>query len=477
MTTFKSNALVEIKDKEWLKQFHLRAEDKNGKEKIVGVYDYAIFNDILQNDDMFVLGNTVYLYDNGYYKPDQSEAVLSSMIRTHIYPKWIKSNVLTRVHKLFLKAVELQVTPSDLNKYPQEWICFKNGMFDPVSWKMHAHDPRYNCVNQTAMSFNPDAKLKSDLIDEWLEYAFPEPDDREMLLQYSGYSMTKDMRQQKFLILKGEGGTGKSTLLSLIESIIGEENTSHVSMKEMTERFFAAGLMGKLMNNCADIESTPLEDATLLKKIFGNDFVTIERKGENGFSAKLYAKMIFSANEIPTIKNEVTRGFFRKLLVLPMQKAPANPQADFMEKLKEGAPYFLQLCMEALHRMYQTGHILESKHSQEAVKQLRMDCDSAEAFLTECAEIIPTGRTERGVLYHRYKDYCDSEQRQPLSNKNFFKALRAKGFVDSKSGDVYYFRGISVTGKSPTSALNCPESALQSTLPSYIEVDATDFPF
>ena len=259
-----------------------------------------------------------------------------------------------------------------------------------------------------------------------------------MLLEYCGYCLTRDTRMQKFLILVGSGGSGKSTLIRLLETILGEDNLSHVSLKELSQRFASYGLMGKLCNSCADLETGALEDTSVLKKLLGEDGIRAEAKGKDAISFKSYAKMLFSTNELPLVLSERSNGFFRRVMVLTMDQKPETARADFLEVLQGETGYFLQLCVGALVRMYADGKIHESPASIEAVKSLRNDSDSAEAFISEQCE-QDGERTERGKIFSQYESWCYTSGRTSLSRTSFYRSLRAKGIKEISSGGQRYF--------------------------------------
>ena len=87
------SAKKKVREPGSLDQFHLF----NEAGKITGVYDYEIFSYLMRENDMFVLGGVPYVYEGGYFKADTSGAILSSMIRNCIYPKFIKSSTIKRV--------------------------------------------------------------------------------------------------------------------------------------------------------------------------------------------------------------------------------------------------------------------------------------------------------------------------------------------------------------------------------------------
>ena len=436
-----------------LTQFHHVAQ--NGK--ITGVYHNAIFEYIKANYNIFVCGSTPYIYENGYYKADITGARLKSIIRSLIYPQFIKSTTINNIYALFLQDIELEINFDELNNYPSYWICFKNGMYDPKTKELRPHDPRYRAINQIPHKYDPDAKYNGTKTEEYLNFICEEEDGREMLLQYIGYCLTKDVGQQKFLVLNGEGGTGKSTVIRLIEALTGSRNVSNISLTDLQQRFASFGLMGKLLNSCADLEIQALEDTSVIKKILGEDTLRAEQKGKDAISFKSYAKLIFSTNELPLVKSEKTNGFYRRLLVLTMNKVPLQKNPNLFQELLAEIDYLLQISVKALERMYQRKTITISQSSERAVMQLRVDSDTTEAFLLECCKEDKTGRVDRTELYDKYNAFCEESGRQSLTKNNFYKSLRVKGYAELKTNGHRYFKGIIYAENSSRTA---PEIAL-----------------
>lgn len=425
-----------------LDRFHLI--NKQGQPS--GVFDYAIFQYLKNEKDLFVLGCVPYIYQGGVFRPDRSGAVLKTMIRELIYPDFIKSTTIKRIYELFISDKSLQVSPEELNQYPVEWINFRNGFYDPVSKKMIPHDPKYKATNQIPHVYDPGSGLKSNMIKKWLSFICDTPEDLEMLCQFSGLCLTRDTRQQKFLILNGEGGTGKSTVIRMIEKMIGADNISNISLNQLTQRFSAIGLMGKLVNSCADLEIDALSDTSILKKALGEDCFSAEAKGKDQISIRNYAKLIFSTNQLPIVKAEQTNGFYRRLLILTMDNVPEKRETDFFDRLSADIDDFIRISVQALERLYQNGQIVESSGSIEAVKRLRCDSDTVEAFLNAMTERVPDNtenRIKKSDLYQAYTGYCRDMERQSLTKQNFYRSMKAKGFgeIKTKTGQEC-FRGI-----------------------------------
>ena len=229
--------------------------------------------------------------------------------------------------------------------------------------------------------------------------------------------------------------------------MVGIENISNISLNQLSKRFSAYGLVGKLVNSCADLELDALEDTSTLKKILGEDRILGEDKGKTAFPFRSYAKLLFSTNELPIAKGEKSNGFYRRLLILTMNMVPETIDTNFFEKLS--VEWFLQAAVAALERMYENGRITESAGSVAAVEQLRRDSDTVEAFLHDRVEKIPEGRIRKVDLFVTYERYCLDMERQPLKKSNFYRSMRVKGFAIVKSGGTEYFKGIFFPNSSP----------------------------
>lgn len=436
----------------------------NKKKEPTGVFDNEILEYFRENVQILVIGRVPYIYHGGVFLPDLSEAETKSIIRGLIYPQFVKAPTLRRVYELIISAVEFQVTDDEMNLYPPEWICFRNGFYDPIGRRMVPHDPKYRATNQIPHDFDPGKDASGRELEKWFSFIFEEKDDREMFLRFAGYCMTRDTRQQKFMILCGEGGTGKSTLIRLLEDVVGSRNISSVSLSELGQRFASYDLLGKLVNSCADLEISALEDTSTLKKLLGEDNIKGEAKGKQPVFFKSYAKLLFSTNELPVVKTERTNGFYRRLLILNMNKIPAEKDPGFLEKLEKDLDYFIHICVNALERMYEDGRLVESVSSVEAVRRLRCESDTVEAFLNETRCVVRGGlsdKARKSDLFRLYGVYCRVSDRQPLKKHAFFRALRAKGFQEVKSEGVWHFRGIFYPENASSWLKNNPETSFQ----------------
>lgn len=408
----------------------------NNKDYVTGVFDSNIFVYLIMTENIFFVNETPYIYDDGIYVRDEDGAKLMTKIRGLIYPKYRKITTIKRVYGLFASDEWLKKSLDELNNYPKEYVFFKNTVYNAKTRELLPHSPSYYALNKIPHDFDPEQAPPNEHIKQWLNDIMC-PEDQEMFLQYAGLCMTRDTTQQRFLMLTGEGGTGKSLLLKMINHIVGNRNTASTDLKSLSDNRFAKyNLLHKLLNSCADIDSTALNSIANIKLLTGEDPIDGEPKGKQPITFVNYAKLIFSANEIPRIKGEHTNAFYRRLLVVKLNKRPAKVNPNMFEDLKAEADGFIHLCIDALYRLYLDGNIFESPNSKRETYNLRLFSDSVELFLHEKTIKDINGKIPGKEIHTEYKKFCEENELPAVQKQTFFKACEGKGFSHSDGRNV-----------------------------------------
>ena len=425
-----------------LEQFHLM--DDNGK--VTGVCDIAIVDYLMDTESMFVIDRILFLYQDGVFREDQNGNEVKAKIQSCLYRNEIKSTALNRIYDLLVIQTRIQRKFDEINKYPRWWINFQNGMLDVKEMVLHEHSPDYYSVNQIPHDFklNMTADGGSETL-RFLETSIPDKEDKAMLYTYIGYCMTIDASMQRFLMIKGEAGTGKSRVINLVQSIVGRENYSNISLHKLNERFYPTNLFGKLMNSCADISSAPLNSVDVIKMITGEDEIMFERKGQDADRTfKSYAKLLFSANQIPLNLDEKSNAFYRRLLILEMNVVPEVKDRELDAKLEKEIEYSVWLAVRYLRAMYKIGEIPESSNSKRLVNELYKDADSVKAWIDDCCECAAGYKSTKAELNDSYKAYCEQNDRTAHGRSAFYKNLSAKGFKEERDAKGRYVKGIRI---------------------------------
>ncbi len=417
-------------------QFHLL----DGKGRPCGVFDDAILKYVKQNYNLFFLAGTPYFYENGVFKADFSGARLKTLIKSMIFSRLIKSTTITRVFQLFVMDYDLEKSYAEVNRFPKHWIPFKNCLVDGITGEQHEHKPEYYCINQIPWEYAPDNECSGEVTEKFFSDSMSK-EDRKTILQFLGLCMTR-CNFQKFIILKGSRGTGKSVVVRLFENVIGQGNFSNVPLQKLEEKFYSIQLLGRLVNLCADLNGNPLKTVNTIKLITGGDSLSDSYKGKDIITFVPYARLLFSCNTVPISLDEKSNALFERIILVEMDNKPETPDRQLEEKLLLEIPYLIQQALKELQDLFSNNSLFESARSRELVAELYADSDSAQAFLQECMVKDAEKSVKTTELLEKYKSYCEETEREPLSRTRFYANLKNKGFGKKTVHGDEYFTGL-----------------------------------
>ena len=216
-------------------------------------------------------------------------------------------------------------------------IPLLNGVYDLATNTLEAHRQENLFLYQVPINYDPNAVCPK--IDRFLEEVFGE--DRKIL----GYEIAGNMlcanadtrpnkRQRAFMLL-GAGDNAKSTYLTLLITLLGEDNVSNQTLQALIENKFAvASLDHKLANIGSDIGDRGLRDPGRFKELTGGDKLTGEEKYKDAYGFRNRAILAFSANILPRSYDD-SYAFHKRWVIVPFnntfsgnKKDPNDPRQD-----------------------------------------------------------------------------------------------------------------------------------------------------
>lgn len=314
-------------------------------------------------------------------------------------------------------------------------IVFNNGTLDlrTGAFENMFHTYDYNTV-RIPHNYNANAPRPLKTIN-FLSMITSDPTEIDFIFSWMGYLMVKGYPIQKMLFLNGDGGNGKSTLIKLMTTVVGDDNTSAVSISSLiNNRFQSALLYNKLFNTVADINSDFFDDSSILKALTGDDTITVERKGENGFVYKNFAKMTYSCNRLPKFK-DTSGGLERRILVLDLNQdfttmvkgsgMHINDILNDTEEMEKVVSYSVEKFMEVM----ENGYNFTESESMLKAKSDWLNDDPLVDFMKENFEF--TGDKANSIpmksFMKIYKDWCNERNYKAMSQKNVIEAIKVNG--------------------------------------------------
>lgn len=307
-------------------------------------------------------------------------------------------------------------------------IAFENGLYDIVDDSFVEFTPDHIITNKIRWKYNPAAY--SELADKTLnKISCNDPQIRALLEEAIGYCFYRRNELGKAFILTGDKSNGKSTFLSMVQCLLGDENIASLDLKELGDRFKTAELFGKLANIGDDIGDEFIANAAIFKKLVTGDRVSAERKGQNPFEFNNYSKFLFSANNIPRIKDK-TGAVQRRLIIIPFDATFSasdpdfNPYIKHLLKTEEVMQYLINLGIQGLKRVLLNRAFTSSTKVQKELDEYEEQNNPILGFFRECEdEDFKIENEPTNKVYKRYQEYCIANSLQPMSNIEFSKQV------------------------------------------------------
>ena len=377
---------------------------------------FAVF--LKNNHNIIRVNNQLHLYKDGIYVSGQSE-IESAMI-SHI-PQLNKAK-RTEVMSYLDILIRENTTPA-----PAHIIAFRNGLYDLRDDSFFPFTPTYVITNKIEWDFNENAYF--DLTDEVLNnIACSDSDIRMLLEEMIGYCMFRRNELGKSFILTGSGSNGKSTFLNMLKTMLGKRNLSVLDLKKLGDRFSTVMLFGKLANIGDDISDEFVTDMAEFKKIVTGEAIDAQYKGKDVFDFEPYAKLIFSANNIPRMGRGTDSGaILRRLVIIPFNARFDTDNPSFKPfigdslKGQESMEYLIQLGIKGLKRVLENRKFTIPGTVQEKLDEYMEMNNPVLGFFKECDEIEnePTNK-----VYREYQEYCITNGMTPMSAGVFSKQVK-----------------------------------------------------
>lgn len=377
------------------------------------------FATYLKNSNHIIkINGQMHIYKNGIYVNGQ-RYIESEMIR--LIPNLNRSKraeVLT-----YLDILVGDDTPMS----DAEFIAFRNGVYNIETDEFLPFSPNYIITNKIEFDYIPDAYC--EIADRTLnKLACEDKEIRALLEEVIGYTFYRRNELRKSFILIGDKANGKSTYLDMIKTLLGDANTAALDLKELGDRFKTAELFGKLANIGDDIGDDFIPNPAAFKKLVSGDRLNVERKGQDPFDFNNYSKLLFSANNIPRIKDK-SGAVVNRLVIIPFNARFSVDDPDFDPYIKyklrknDSIEYLIQIGLIGLKRVLLNRRFTTSIKVEKEIQEYEENNNPILLFFKEEPKIEnePTNK-----VYMKYSEFCLANSFNPMSNIEFSKQVKKR---------------------------------------------------
>ncbi|WP_240535916.1 phage/plasmid primase, P4 family [Candidatus Liberibacter solanacearum] len=271
-----------------------------------------------------------------------------------------------------------------------------------------------------------------------------------------GMALLGGNEAQRFIHIRGVGGSGKSTLMNLIKFAFGNQYVINAEASDvMQNRPPEAGkanpslirLMGSRVVIISETNENDELNAAKIKQMTGGDCMTARLNYGNTYSEARASFTPFIVSNKHLFVRNPDDAWWRRYIVIPFDKPIANRDATFAQKLEteyalEAKKWFL----DGIKAYIQNGHIQNGRNldvdvpevCSKAKEEERRGTDTYQAWIDDCCDVGGDLWEESSILAKSYSEYREQElnyDRKRISTRTVTLNLKQKGFMGGREWD------------------------------------------
>lgn len=417
-------------------QEHISSEENGywemGKNGPVDLH-YSDLTRVYRNKFSYVScePDRIFTFEQTHYKPTGKLTVKNWVDSTVGYEEKLRDRHCEEFVKKILRSGAIPVVQEQelFEKTIRGKLNCRNGVVNIITGELLGHAPALGFRYVLPYDF-----LRGEVSEMFLDWLAEVMENRtelmDAMLDLMAYCLWPAYDDHVFGYLIGEGSNGKSTILRIMQELLGKDNYSVISLAQLGgNRFAPANLEGKLANISEESSGSDLsfEELNVIKDLSAGGEIQVEHKGQRAFMLKNQAKLIFSANKPPKF-HESGKAIRRRLLVIPFDHQITNPDENVAKALIAEVP---KICSMLITRIQQNirvnnGKFLVSRGgvtAAEAQDRILLAGNSViewgKVSLESSAHLPEEKYVACQEAYSRYSQWCQENNFKPVNSITF----------------------------------------------------------
>jgi len=381
---------------------------------------------------LFDTSRRFWIYDpaSGLWN-EPAETILENELRDQIIaPESMKSYYINEV---IADIRSLCFTQEDIAFPAPTLIAFQNGIYDLEKAALKSFTPELFFIRKLNVEYNPNATCAT------IDRIFSELVDRDRIIdlyEMMAYCMYREYIIHKMFFLHGRGSNGKTTYQRMLETVLGKDSVSSISLTELQyNRFATADLFGKFANISPELDYSELKKTHVIKKLTGGDTIQAERKFQHPFRFQNHAKLFFITNELPRTQDK-TIAFYRRIHLVEFpnifegEKEDKNLIHRIPRSEYEGLTFkCLKVLEQIIGRRFRLTNETQSGEMAETYERLT---DPVGTFIEFFCEKDPGGYISRGEFAQKVMEWQKGKGVRIWSLNEINKEMRKRGYETKK---------------------------------------------
>lgn len=362
-------------------------------------------------------------------------------------PFKVDTRIVNEVHTLLSHSRD----DPDFFDHQEPGVTFRNGFAtienDQVVLKPFSPHQRAF----TSIDMDCDPTLTPTMFVNFLQTCFRDDEDGEakiaVLQEFVGACLLGRATEfQMGLIFIGGGANGKSTMQDVVLAMFDKSMITSIPPQDMDNEYRRAMLAKSRMNIVNELPEADILTSEGVKSLVTGDMITARHIREAPFQYRPRAGHIFSANNLPNVR-DLTDGFFRRWTVISWNRKFEGP--DRILKLDEriiaaelGA--VAAWALAGAVRLQKQGCYTKVPSSTKALQEWREGSDQVAQWLSAYAYWPPLEGAQKKLIpstdmYTNYSQWSAQNGHLKLGSHKFQKRLIALGVERTEVRAGYSF--------------------------------------
>ena len=266
----------------------------------------------------------------------------------------------------------------------------------------------------------------------WLHFLSELLEDEDILTlqEYLGYCLLPTNRGQTMMLLKGNGGEGKSRIGVVMQKLLGDNLKNGSIAKVERSPFARADLEHQLVMVDDDMKMEALKSTHYLKSLITAEMpMDLERKGEQSYQGEMYVRFLaFSNGNLESLYDH-SNGFYRRQLILSVKKKPLDREDDpfLADKLCAEIEGIFLWCLDGLRRLIGNNyHFTESDRTKDNRVEAKREADNVLLFMRSegYIQLKSDSTITSADLYAIYTMWCNDNTYKPMAVRTVSMTLK-----------------------------------------------------